>query len=81
MVLAQALVTSPLAFRGWGWVLTGAFGLTEATNALEGGTAVPSLFVAVGMCVWSRRLPAPLGRLLLVAYGLAAVVLLGYGFG
>ena len=81
VVLAQALVTSPLTVRWWGWALAGAFGLTHATNALEGGTAVLSLVVAVGMCVWTRWLPAPLSRLLLIAYGLAAVVLLGYGFG
>ena len=79
VVLAQSLVTSPLTVRRWGWILAAAFGLTHATNALEGGTAVPSLLFAVGMCAWCRRLPVPLGRLLLVAYGLGALVLLGYG--
>lgn len=79
IVLARALVTSPLTVRRWGWVLAGAFGLTVATNALEGGTAVPTLVFAVGMCLWSRRLPVPLGRLVLVAYGFGGLVVLGYG--
>ena len=79
VVLVRVIVTCPLAVRRWGWVLAGAFGLTHATNALAGGTAVPSLLFAVGMCAWTRRLPVPLGRLILVAYGLAALVLLGYG--
>jgi hypothetical protein len=79
VVLGHALAGSPLVVRWWGWVLAAAFGLTHATNALEGGTAVPSLLVAVGLCLWSRRLPDPLGRLVLLVYGLASLVLLGYG--
>ena len=79
VVLVRVVARRPLAVRWWGWVVAAAFGLTHATNALEGGTAVPSLLVAVGLCGWSRWLTGPARLLLLAAYGLASLVLLGYG--
>lgn len=61
------------------YALATALGVTAATNALEGGTAVLGLlsalaFVATG---WITRRGT--GRLLLLAYGLTLLILIGYG--
>jgi hypothetical protein len=50
------------------------FGVTHATNGIEGGTAYASLAVAVGFCVGMRREP-----MIVLAYGVAAVVLVAWG--
>ena len=63
-----------------GLLLAAGVGSTWATNALEGGTAVASLAVAVGLSVWGWRLRAHgTGRLLLAAFLLAVLVLGGWG--
>lgn len=61
-------------------VLAVATGVTWVTNALEGTTAVGSLAVAVGLAGWGwRRRDTGAGRLLLAAYGTAALLLTAYG--
>jgi hypothetical protein len=63
-----------------GLLVAAGVGLTWATNALEGGTAVGSLLVAAGFTGWGWRLRADgAGRLLLAAFPLAVVVLAGWG--
>ncbi len=79
VVLIRSLARCALCVPWWGWALAAALGLTHATNALEGGTAVPSLAFAVALCVWSRRLHGPLRHLLIVAYGLAGLLIACYG--
>ena len=54
-------------------------GVTWATNALEGGTAVASLVTAVALALWGWRRGDDAGRLLLVAYLPAVLVLAAYG--
>ena len=54
-------------------------GITHATNSLEGGTAVFGLVVAVLGCGWGWVTRARLGRLLLVAYAPALLIVAGYG--
>jgi hypothetical protein len=72
---ALALRASPLA-SGLA-VLTG---LTWTTNALEGTTAVGSLLVAGALAGWGwRRRREGTGQLLLVAFGLSALLLGAYG--
>jgi hypothetical protein len=61
-------------------VLAAATGVTWTTNALEGTTAVGSLVVATALSVWGwRRRAEGTGRLLLVAFGLSALLLSAYG--
>ncbi|MGW4465428.1 hypothetical protein [Micromonospora sp. NPDC004704] len=62
-----------------GYLLALLVGLTHATNSLEGGTAVFGLVVAIVGCGWGWSTRAGLGRLLLVAYAPAVLVLVGYG--
>jgi hypothetical protein len=68
---AVRLRPTPLALG-----LAAVTGLTWTTNALEGTTAVGSLLVAIGFAVtgWRRG-----DRVLLVAFGTSAVLLLAYG--
>lgn len=73
-VRGEPLRTGPVALA-----LAAAFGVTHATNGLEGGTAPLSLAFAVGVSVWATRLPGPVRRLLLVAYVPAALVLAAWG--
>lgn len=56
-----------------------ASGLTWTTNGLEGTTAVGSLVAAAGVAAVAARRRDGTGRLLLVAFGTSAVLLLGYG--
>jgi hypothetical protein len=65
---------------GWlPYALAAAAGLTHATNALEGGTAVLGLASAGCLAAtgWATR--RRLGRLLLVAYLPALLLIAGYG--
>lgn len=61
------------------YLLAALVGLTHATNSLEGGTAVFGLLVAAVFAGvgWVTR--AGLGRLLLVGYAPALLLLAGYG--
>lgn len=61
------------------YVLAALVGLTHATNSLEGGTAVFGVVVAAVFTGWGWTMRARLGRLLLVAYLPALLVLAGYG--
>jgi hypothetical protein len=54
-------------------------GLTFTTNALEGQTAVMGIAVAAGFSLWGWRTRQSLGRLMLVAFGSALVMLVGFG--
>jgi hypothetical protein len=56
-----------------------ATGGTWTTNALEGTTAVGSLAVAVLLTGWGARRGDGTGRLLVVAFGTAALCLAAYG--
>ncbi|WP_067472649.1 hypothetical protein [Actinomadura hibisca] len=54
-------------------------GLTWATNALEGGTALFSLAIALAFTAWGWTTRAHLGRLLIAAFAPAAALITGYG--
>ena len=72
---AVALPARPVAVG-----LALATGVTWTTNALEGTTAVGSLLVAAGLAGWGwRRRGEGTGRLLLLAVGLIALLLVAYG--
>jgi hypothetical protein len=72
---ALALRASPLAVG-----LALLTGVTWTTNALEGTTAVGSLGVAAVLTGWGwRRRAEGTGRLLVVAFGLSALLLGAYG--
>ena len=58
------------------WPLAALFGLTTATNGIEGGTPWFTLGVAVLFCAWGARSGR---RVLLAAYLVAAVLLAGWG--
>ncbi|HVQ95453.1 MAG TPA: hypothetical protein VMU51_30775 [Mycobacteriales bacterium] len=83
-ILVLAALTAVFAGRPaprgpWPYCLAAALGVTAATNTLEGGTAALGLlsalaFVAAG---WMTRRGT--GRLLLLAYGLSLLILVGYG--
>lgn len=77
LVLALSLAVEPVAVGPAGWALSGAVGLTWATNALGAdGLVLPMLVVAAALAVrglTTRHTRA--GRLLLSAYGLASVAL------
>jgi hypothetical protein len=61
-------------------VLAVATGVTWTTNALEGTTAIGSLLVAGALSAWGwRRRSEGTGRLLIVAFGLSALLLGAYG--
>jgi hypothetical protein len=77
--LALAFARRPLPGRFGPYLLAALVGLTHATNSLEGGTAFFGALVAVLFCAWGWVTRAGLGRLLLVAYSLALLVLAGYG--
>lgn len=72
---AVPLRTTPVAAA-----LAAATGLTWTTNALEGTTAVGSLLVALALTGWGwHRRSEGTGRLLVIAFGLSALLLAGYG--
>lgn len=56
------------------------FGITHATNALEGGVAVPGLVVAVAFSAWAAAWwGESASRLMAAAYVPATAVIAGYG--
>lgn len=80
VALVPAARRARVPARPIGLLLAAGVGLTWATNALEGGTAVASLVVALALTGWGwRRRDDGAGRLLLAAFPLAVVVLLGWG--
>jgi hypothetical protein len=61
------------------YALAALVGITHATNSLEGGTVVFGVLAAAVLGGWGWVTRAGLGRLLLVAYALALLLLAGYG--
>jgi hypothetical protein len=77
LVAALVLALRQVDVTGrWRWPLAALFGLTAATNGVEGGTAVFTLLVAAAFCAWGRRLRQPV---LLTAFGVTLVLLAGWG--
>ncbi|MBK5308034.1 MAG: hypothetical protein JJD92_15215 [Frankiaceae bacterium] len=62
-----------------GWPLAVLFGLTAATNGIEGGTPYFTLAASLAFLGYGWRHRRTCGALLLTAYGTAAVLLLGWG--
>lgn len=76
--LACALLGHELT-SAWRWPLALLFGLTLATNGIEGGTPYFTLAVALGLCGWAWRDRHHAGLVLLSASGVTAMALLGWG--
>jgi hypothetical protein len=62
-----------------GYALAALVGVTHATNSLEGGTVVFGIVTAAVFAAWGWATRATLGRLLLVAYVTALLLLASYG--
>ncbi len=77
--LALELAPKPYATGPWTFGLAGAFGLTAATNAIEGGTAVFGMATAAVFVVWGWRRRHAMGAALLSAYAVSLVLLAGWG--
>ncbi|MFI6519034.1 hypothetical protein ACIBF1_26000 [Spirillospora sp. NPDC050679] len=65
--------------RALGLTLALTTGLTWATNALEGGTALMSLAIALAFTYWGWTTRAHLGALLTAAFAPAAALIAAYG--
>jgi hypothetical protein len=74
--LARAPLPRPVALA---YPLAGLVGLTWATNTIEGGTPALGLAAAAGFAGWGWLTRRRAGRLLLAAYGLAFLLLAGWG--
>lgn len=80
VVVAMALALRGAELRSWTrWPLAAGVGFTWMTNGVEGGTPWFSLVVAIALAGWGLRRRDDAGRLLVVAYGLSAVLLAGFG--
>jgi hypothetical protein len=77
--LAYALGEVPSSRTVWSLVLSLGFGFTICTNSIEGGTAGLGLACGVVFVAWGVRRSGRLPELLVPAYGLAFVGLLGWG--
>jgi hypothetical protein len=77
--LAYALRAVPSSRTLWGLVLSLGFGLTICTNSIEGGTPALGLACGVVFVAWGLRRRGRLPELLVPAYGLAFVALVGWG--
>ena len=76
-VVVTALVLAVPEPRGTArWPLAALFGLTMATNGIEGGTALFTLAVAVAFAAWGVRRRS---TVLTVAWAVAAALLAGWG--
>lgn len=76
-LLVAALAVGPVAVVSvWRWPLAVLFGLTVATNGIEGGTPVFTLVAAVAFAGWGLRRRS---ELLLCTFGLATVLIAGWG--
>lgn len=79
IALGRALLTSESA-RGFAWYLVAAlYGLTWMTNTVEGGTPILGLVVAIAFTGWGWVHRDRAGRQMFAAYGLALVLLAGFG--
>ena len=61
------------------YVLAALVGVTHFTNSLQGEFALPGMAIAAGFTAWGVQARATSGRLLLMSYGLALVLFIGYG--
>ena len=76
-LLVLALGTAaPALTSSWRWPLAALFGLTSATNGIEGGTAVLTLVVSLAFVGWGLRRRSDA---LVAAWTLTAVLLTGWG--
>ena len=76
--LALALLTRPRPARLW-VPLAVLFGLTMANNGIEGGTPYYTLAVSLAFVGWGWRHRHGSGWLLVTAYGVAFLLLAGWG--
>jgi hypothetical protein len=74
VTLAAAARPGPAA-----WPLAVLFGLTAATNGIEGGTPYYTLVVALAFVAYGWRHRAGAGTLLIASYGVAFIALVGWG--
>jgi hypothetical protein len=77
--LAYALGDVPSSRSVWALVLSLAFGFTIFTNSVEGGTVALGLVCGVVFVAWGLRRRRRLPELLVPAYALALVGLVGWG--
>ncbi|MDT7570861.1 MAG: hypothetical protein QOE05_1035 [Actinomycetota bacterium] len=64
---------------GAGWPLAVLFGVTAATNGIEGGTPYFTLVVALAFVAYGWRHRTGAGLLLVPAFGVSATLLVGWG--
>lgn len=80
VVIALALALRDVEQRSWvQWPLAFGVGVTWMTNGVEGGTPWFSLAVAAGLLGWGLKRRDDAGRLLVVTYGTALVLLASFG--
>ncbi|WP_395107157.1 hypothetical protein [Actinomadura sp. SCN-SB] len=77
--LAAALARRPAATGVLAPALAVLTGLTYTTNALEGQTALASIAVSAAFTAWGWTTRHRLGRLLLIAFAPALLMLITYG--
>jgi hypothetical protein len=77
--LARTLASRPRPAAAATWPLALLFGLTTATNGIEGGTPYFTLTASVAFVAYGWRHRRAAGLLLAAAYGLTALLLLGWG--
>jgi hypothetical protein len=76
--LARALVARPRPGAA-AWPLAVLFGITAATNGIEGGTPVLTLAAALAFVAYGWRHRRGSGLLLVAAYAVTGLLLLGWG--
>jgi hypothetical protein len=76
VVVAALALAVPEPRGGARWPLAALFGLTMATNGIEGGTALLTLAVAVAFVLWAVRRRS---AVLTAAWAVAALLLAGWG--
>jgi hypothetical protein len=76
--IAVTLADRPRPGR-WAWPIAVLFGVTAATNGIEGGTPYFTIAVAVVFVVYGWRQRAGSGLLLVVAFGVTLTLLIGWG--
>lgn len=77
--LAAALADRPAAPGPWPVTLALLTGLTFTTNALEGQFAVPALAIGAAFTAWGWTTRHRLGRLLIVAFAPALLLIAAHG--
>jgi hypothetical protein len=77
--LAYALRDVPSSRSVWALVLSLGFGVTVFTNSVEGGTVALGLACGVAFVAWGVRRRGRVPELLVPAYAVAFVALVGWG--